>query len=85
MDFQLVLILILSVLTVNLVVVGFYIIVTLKDFRTTLSKMNAVLDDTSSIVHGIANPLTLLSGLVSGLTNVISSTRNTITSLRGDR
>jgi len=85
MDFQLVLILLLSVLTVNLVVVGFYIIVTLKDFRQTLSKMNSVLDDTSSIVHGIANPLTLLSGLVGTLTKAISSTRSAITSLRDDR
>jgi hypothetical protein len=85
MDFQLVLVLILSVLTVNLIVVGFYIIVTLNDFRQTLGKMNAVLDDTSSIVHGIANPLTLISGLVSGIRTAVDSSRSAITTLRGDR
>jgi uncharacterized protein YoxC len=85
MDFQLVLILLLSVITVNLVVVGFYIIVTLKDFRQTLSKMDSVMDDTSSIIHGIANPLTLISGLVATLSKAISSTRSAITSLRDER
>ncbi len=85
MDFQLVLILLLSVITVNLVVVGFYIIVTLKDFRQTLSKMDSVMDDTSSIIHGIANPFTLISGLVATLSKAISSTRSAITSLRDER
>lgn len=84
MDFQLTLILILSILTVNLVVVGFYIIVTLKEFRNTLTKMNSVLEDTSVIVHGIANPLSMLTGLVSSVTKAISATRS-ITSLRDDR
>jgi len=84
MDFQLTLILILSILTVNLVVVGFYIIVTLKEFRTTLSKMNGVIDDTSSIVHAIANPLSMLTGLVGSITKAINATRS-ITSLRNDR
>lgn len=84
MDFQLVLVLILSVLTVNLIVVGFYIIVTLSDFRKTLVKLNSLLDDTGSIIHGIANPLTLLTGLFTGIKSAVDTTRNTITSLRGD-
>lgn len=84
MDLQLVLVLILSILTVNLLVVGFYIIVTLKDFRETLTKMNKVLDDTSIIVHGVANPLTILTGLVSAFSNAISTSK-AITSLRNDR
>lgn len=84
MDFQLTLILILSILTVNLVVVGFYIIVTLKEFRNTLTKMNGVLDDTASIVHGIANPLSMLTGLVASISKAITATRS-ITSLRDDR
>jgi len=84
MDFQLIIVLILSILTVNLLVVGFYIVVTLKDFRETLSKMNSVLDDTSVIVHGIANPLTILTGLVSAFSNAISTSK-AITSLRNDR
>jgi hypothetical protein len=84
MDFQLIIVLILSILTVNLLVVGFYIVVTLKDFRETLAKMNNVLDDTSVIVHGIANPLTILTGLVSAFSNAINTSK-AITSLRSDR
>jgi hypothetical protein len=84
MDFQLMIVLILSILTINLLVVGFYIIATLKDFRETLSKMNTVLDDTSVIVHGVANPLTILTGLVSAFSNAINTSK-AITSLRNDR
>lgn len=84
MDFQLILILILSIITINLLVVGFYVIITLKEFRETLTRMNTVLDDTSVIVHGIANPLTLLTGLVSAFSNAISTSK-AITSLRSDR
>ena len=80
MDYQLLLILLLSVLTVNMLVVGFYIIATLKD----LSKLNNVLDDTSSIVHNIANPLTFLTTMVTSITKAVASAKS-VTSLRGER
>lgn len=84
MDYQLLLILLLSVLTVNMLVVGFYIIATLKDLRQTLGKLNTVLDDTSSIVHNVANPLTFLTTMVTSITKAISSAKS-VTSLRGER
>ena len=84
MDYQLLLILLLSVLTVNMLVVGYYIIATLKDLRQTLSKLNNVLDDTSSIVHNIANPLTFLTTMVTSITKAVASAKS-VTSLRGER
>jgi len=81
MDFNLVLILILSVITINMLVVGFYIVVTLKDLRETLKKMNTVLDDTGAIVHTIANPLNMVGGIVSAVIDAFKKTRS-ITSLR---
>ena len=81
MDFHLILILILSVITINLVVVGFYIVITLKDFRETLKKMNTVLDDTSVIVHNVANPLSMVGGIISAVVDAFNKTRS-ITSLR---
>ncbi|NBO21828.1 hypothetical protein EBU94_00585 [bacterium] len=84
MDYQLLLILLLSVLTVNMLVVGFYIIATLKDLRQTLSKLNTVLDDTSSIVHNVANPLAFITTMVTSITKAISSAKS-VTSLRGER
>lgn len=84
MDYQLLLILLLSVLTVNMLVVGFYIIATLKDLRQTLGKLNNVLDDTSSIVHNIANPLTFLTTMVTSITKAVASAKS-VTSLRGER
>lgn len=81
MDFNLVLILILSVITINMLVVGFYIVVTLKEFRDTLKKMNVVLDDTGKIVHNVANPLNMVGGFISTILDAFHKTRS-ITSLR---
>jgi len=81
MDFNLVLILILSVITINMLVVGFYIVVTLKDLRETLKKMNSVLDDAGSIVNAVANPLNMVGGIVSAVVDAFKKTRS-ITSLR---
>lgn len=81
MDFNLVIVLILSVITINMLVVGFYIVVTLKDLRETLQKMNSVLDDTGSIVHNIANPLNMVGGFVSAIVDAFQKTKS-ITSLR---
>lgn len=67
-----------------MLVVGFYIIATLKDLRQTLSKLNNVLDDTSSIVHNIANPLTFLTTMVTSITKAVASAKS-VTSLRGER
>ena len=44
MDVQVVLLIILSLLTINLVVVGVYVVIVLKEFRETIKKMNTVLD-----------------------------------------
>jgi len=84
MDYNLMLVLIFSILTVNLKVVGIYIIATLRDLRNTLNKLNSVLDDTSSIVHSIANPLTFLTSMVTAITKAVSTSKS-ITSLRGER
>jgi uncharacterized protein YoxC len=83
-DLQLVLTILLSILVLNLLILTFFVLSVLKDFRVTLGKLNKVLDDTSTIVHGIANPLTILTGLVSAFSNAINTSK-AITSLREDR
>lgn len=64
-----------------MLVVGFYIVVTLKDLRETLKKMNSVLDDAGSIVNAVANPLNMVGGIVSAVVDAFKKTRS-ITSLR---
>lgn len=68
MDFQIVLLIILSLLTVNLVVVGVYVVVVLKEFRQTVKKMNIVLDNATEITDSIAGPITAISSIATGLT-----------------
>jgi len=63
MDIQLLLVFILSLLTVNLIIVGVYVVLVLREFRQTLKKANGVLADVESITNAVTNPLSALSGI----------------------
>jgi len=82
MDIQVILVFILALLTLNLMVVGFYVILVLKDFRETLKKSNEVLDDVHTVTDRVANPITSLAGMVSGIVEGVKAVKS-ITSLRG--
>ena len=69
MDIQVVLVVILSLLTINLIVVGIYVIMVLKEFRETVRKMNKVLDTVQSVSDSVAAPITNISGMMAGLTS----------------
>ena len=71
MDVQVALVVILSLLTVNLVVVGVYIVMVLKEFRETVRKLNAVLSSVQTVADSVVNPVTSLSSLFSGVTSGI--------------
>ena len=76
MDIQLVLVFILAVLTVNLVFVGIYLVLVLKEFRQTIKKTNSVLDDVSQMTDTIANPMMALGGIVSAVTQVVKAIKS---------
>lgn len=80
MDLQIVLIFILALLTLNLMVVGFYVILVLKEFRETVKKSNAVLDNVHKVSDAVSNPITSLAGLVTGITEGVKAVKS-ITSL----
>ena len=67
MDIQLLLVFILSLLTVNLIIVGVYVVLVLREFRQTLKKANGVLDDVESITNAVTNPLSALSGIFAAI------------------
>ena len=67
MDIQIVLVFILALLTINLIVVGVYLILVLKEFRETIKKTNSVLDNVQSLSNVVSNPLTLLTGFMSAV------------------
>lgn len=77
MDIQLFLVLILGILTISLVVVSVYVIFILKEFRTTIHKLNSVLDSTINIKD------TLLSA--SGIVGILGTIFETIRSVRSVR
>jgi hypothetical protein len=60
---QVVLLLVLSILTILLVVLGIQVYFILKEFRKTVIKANRVLDDTEQITKNVSAPLASLSSL----------------------
>lgn len=69
MDVQVVLLIILSLLTINLVVVGIYVVIVLKEFRETIKKMNNVLDTMSEVAVSVSGPIKSISSLAAGLSS----------------
>ncbi|MFZ5424521.1 MAG: hypothetical protein ACOZAO_01855 [Patescibacteria group bacterium] len=67
MDIQVVLVILLALLTVNLLVVGVYVVLVLKEFRETVKKANVVLDDveavTSTVSKTFSSPISTLIGV----------------------
>lgn len=60
---QVVLLLVLSILTILLVVLGIQVYFILREFRKTVIKANKVLDDTEQITKNVSAPLASLSSL----------------------
>lgn len=59
---EILLIFVVIVLTFFLIIVGIQVLFILRDLRSTLSRLNKVLDDAAFITHKIKEPLVSLSG-----------------------
>ncbi len=64
MDIQVILIFILALLTINLVVVGVYVVLVLKELRETIRRANGILDNATSLTGFLSNPLSAFSGIL---------------------
>ncbi len=62
------LVLIIALLTVNLLFVGVYIVLVLKEVRNTVVKMNEILDSISAISAAVATPVVGAAGAVTAFT-----------------
>ena len=69
MDVQLVLLVTLSLLTINLVVVGIYVIMVLREFRDTMKKLNGFLDTVQTVTDSVTAPISTLSNVFAGVTS----------------
>jgi len=68
MNTQTLLILVISLLTINLLFVGVYIVLVLKEVRETMQKFNSILDTTKNTFEAVTEPLVGVSNAVSGFT-----------------
>lgn len=75
MDIQTILIFILAILTVNLIAVGIYVIMVLKEFRETIIKANHVLDNVNNVTDLVANPITSIAGIIAGVSRGVRAVK----------
>lgn len=75
MDIQIILIVILAILTINLIAVGIYVILVLRDFRETVKKANEVLDNVHQVTDIVANPITTIAGIIAGVTKGVRAVK----------
>ncbi|MCJ7829660.1 hypothetical protein MUP50_01035 [Patescibacteria group bacterium] len=72
---QILLIIVVSVLTAILVVIGFQVVYILRESRRSIEKVNKMLDDAGKVSEAITKPIVSLSnslGSLSGLTGFFS-------------
>ena len=62
------LVIVIGLLSVNLIFVGVYIVLVLKEVRSALARMNEILECVSAISSAIATPVVGSSGAVSAFT-----------------
>lgn len=74
-DIQTLLIFVLGILTINLIIVGVYIILVLKEFRETVKKANYVLDNVNGFADAVANPISTIAGIISGVTESVKAVK----------
>lgn len=64
MDTQFLLVLIIGLLSVNLLFVGVYIVLVLKEVRESIRKFNQILETAHQLTHSLATPVMTAAGTV---------------------
>jgi len=85
MDIQTVLVFILALLTVNLIIVGVYVVLVLKELRETIHKANNILETADSVTSIVSNPLSMITTLVGAVTEGYRAVQDARTSIRSLR
>lgn len=70
------LLVIIALLTVNVLFVGVYIVLVLKEVRQTVQKFNRILDSFSLISNAIAQPISQAPGVVSAIMEGIKAVKS---------
>lgn len=69
---QILLVVVVTVLTILLTVIGIQIVFILKEFRRTIEKMNKILDDVEIASASVSKSVAGLTGVTTGLKTVLS-------------
>jgi len=73
MDTQTLLVIIIALLSANLIFVGIYIVLILKEVRTTVTKINEILDNAATVSSAVATPIVGASGAISAFTEGVKA------------
>ncbi|MEK7595871.1 MAG: hypothetical protein AAB443_04790 [Patescibacteria group bacterium] len=69
MDLQVFLLVILSLLTINAIVVGVFVVLLLKEFSITLKKINLIVEDVRLLAGTVSKPVSTIAEFADGLTS----------------
>jgi hypothetical protein len=69
------LLVVIGLLSVNILLVGVYIVLVLKEVRQTVLKMNQILDSFSTISHALSAPVSSASGFFAAIVEGIRAFR----------
>lgn len=82
MDIQTVLVFILALLTINLIVVGVYVVMVLKELRATINHANHILDTADSITTLISSPMNMVSTVIGAVVQGYKAVQEAKSSIR---
>lgn len=73
MDTQTLLVIIIALLSANLIFVGIYIVLILKEVRQTVTKINEILDSASAVSTAMATPIVGASGAINAFSEGVKA------------
>ena len=75
MDYQLLTFFILAIITVAIVALVIYLILLIREVRTTIQKANQLLDNAKGLSSFVSNPLTSIASIITGVVTTIKEIR----------
>ncbi len=84
MDTQTLLVIIIALLSANLIFVGIYIVLILKEVRAAITKINGILDSAEAVSSAVATPIVGASGAISAFSEGMKAFK-IIRDLRGKK
>jgi hypothetical protein len=74
---EIVLIVVLVIFAINLLIVGTYLFLVLKELHQTVKRANTVLDNIQGVTNLITSPLSAVAGIVSGVIGSLGAVKST--------